>query len=161
MYKSFGAAGREVLDLDLMRHARRHFSAQHLDIDDQSAESFFHTTWAYRISVANMRGTAAIIYNVPRGETVPARYKRPTKEDQHRLATLSGRRPFRGRPRESRNHPRSPRPPHTHSSSDSSSDGCESPVPAYPACVTPGRGSPACVLYARIAVVGCGTVFYS
>ena len=114
-----------------MRHARRHFSAQHLDIDDQSAESFFHTTWAYRISVANMRGTAAIIYNVPRGETVPARYKRPTKEDQHRLATLSGRRPFRGRPRGSRNPPRSPCPLHTHSSSDSSSDGCESPALPY------------------------------
>ena len=73
LFETFGAAGREVLDL--MRHARRHFSAQHLDIDDQSAESFFHTTWAYRILVADMRGTAAIIYNVPRGETVPARYK--------------------------------------------------------------------------------------
>ena len=120
LFETFGAVGRNVLDL--MRHARRHFSAQYLDIDYPSAESFFHTTWAYRISVANMRGTAEIIYRVPRGETVPARFKRPTKEDHDRLGTARGRRPFRGRPRGSR-HPTHPVVPRACSSgSDSDSD---------------------------------------
>ena len=97
VFETFGAAGPTMLELT--RQTRRHFSAQRLDLDDPSAEAFFHSTWAYHISATVMRGTAYIIYNVPRGETVPARFKRPTKNDQMRLSAshATSRRAFRGR----------------------------------------------------------------
>lgn len=122
MFGTFGADGPAMLELT--RQVRRRFSAQTLDLDDPPAEAFFHSTWAYQISVTVMRGTADIIYNVPWGEAVPARFKHPTKNDQVRLSAslATSRRPFRGRPRGSRGStspspppPLASRPrPHTH-----------------------------------------------
>ena len=93
---------------------------QVLELEDQSAEEYFQSFWAHNISVAAMKGTAEIIYNVPRGETVPARYKRPLKEEQHRMSAANRphtRRPSRGRPRRRA----SPEPPPSDPSSDEAS----------------------------------------
>ena len=103
VFENFGAAGPQTLEF--VRGVRRHYSTQVLDLEDLSAESYFHSFWAHNISVALMRGTAEIIYNVPRGEAVPARYRRPTKEAQHKMSSTrstGARRPRRGRPRRAR-----------------------------------------------------------
>ena len=118
-FETIGAAGPSAQEF--FRGVRRHFSTQVLDLEDQCAEAYFQSFWTHNISVALMRGTADIIYNVPRGESVPARYRRPLKEDQHRMSAANApgtRRPARGRPRRAA----SPAPQSPPDSSGSCSD---------------------------------------
>ena len=118
-FENIGAAGPSAQEF--FRGVRRHFSTQVLDLEDQSAEAYFQSFWTHNISVALMRGTADIIYNVPRGESVPARYRRPLKEEQHRMSAANApgtRRPARGRPRRAA----SPAPLSSSDPPDSSSD---------------------------------------
>ena len=139
-FENFGAAGTSAQEF--FRGVRRHFSTQVLELEDQSAESYFQSFWAHNISVAAMKGTAEITYNVPRGETVPARYKRPLKEEQHRMSAANrprGRRPARGRPRR----PASPTPSPPGSSSDDAS--LEDDGYATASTVSAGGSSPRCM----------------
>ena len=108
LFETYGGAGRNMQEF--VRGVVRSFSTQILNLEDKSAESYFRSHWTYQISVALMRGTAAIIHHVPRGESVPAHSRRPTKQDQFAMS-LRHERPFRGRPRGHHNLPDDPSSP--------------------------------------------------
>ena len=63
--------------MEFVRGVVRSFSTQILNLEDKSAESYFRSHWTYQISVALMRGTAAIMHHVPRGASVPAHSRQP------------------------------------------------------------------------------------
>ena len=113
LFETYGAAGKNMQDF--LRGMVRSYSTQILSLEDESATAYFRTYWSYRLSVAVACGTAAIVHHVPRGESVPARFRRPTKEDQYRLST-QGKRPSRGRPRGLPNLPAAPSSSPSHSS---------------------------------------------
>ena len=142
VFENFGAAGPQTLEF--VRGVRRHYSTQVLDLEDLSAESYFHSFWAHNISVALMRGTAEIIYNVPRGEAVPARYRRPTKEAQHKMSSTrstGARRPRHGRPRRARS-PSPPSSPQSLSAPDDTASDADGYASSTTSTVAMNGGSP-------------------
>ena len=83
LFETYGAAGKNMQDF--LRGMVRSYSTQILSLEDESATAYFRTYWSYRLSVAVACGTAAIVHHVPRGESVPARFRRPIKADQYRI----------------------------------------------------------------------------
>ena len=64
---------------DFLNGVIRADSTQILTLDDESAVAYFRMHWTYRISAVVACGTAAIVHHVPRGESVPAHFRRPIK----------------------------------------------------------------------------------